>query len=178
MLGNLSFGDYFKKGRFIQFAWELLTKVSQMPTEKKTEKCWTTSKRPTDEATDLWTKVIACRTKERACAIGRISRAARSTRADNFWPMADTGPCGPCSAKISTTTGPGIRAVPPGSADARWHRYIAIWTSSSVPDTATTRASMTPLPQALRGHRHGPGAGAAVLRTCTRNDEIDLFQDR
>src|SRR5947209_13015031 len=119
MLGNFSFGDYFKKDA-IAFAWELYTKVYKLPPEK----LWTTVYQTDDEAYDLWTKMVGV-PKERCVRIGDKPGGAKF-QSDNFWQMADTGPCGPCS-EIFYDHGPGIAGGPPGSADADGDRYIEIW---------------------------------------------------
>ncbi|HEU4725444.1 MAG TPA: alanine--tRNA ligase-related protein, partial [Candidatus Eisenbacteria bacterium] len=119
MLGNFSFGDYFKKDA-IQFAWELLTKVYKLPGEK----LWATVYETDDEAFELWTRVIGL-PKERVVRIGD-KPGGQKYQSDNFWQMADTGPCGPCS-EIFYDRGPGIAGGPPGSADADGDRYTEIW---------------------------------------------------
>ena len=110
MLGNFSFGDYFKKDA-IAFAWELLTKVYKLPPEK----LWTTVYQTDDEAYELWTKMIGL-PKERVVRIGD-KPGGQKYQSDNFWQMADTGPCGPCS-EIFYDHGAGIEGGPPGSMPA------------------------------------------------------------
>src|SRR3982750_3890781 len=117
MLGNFSFGDYFKKDA-IHFAWELLTKVYKLDPSQ----LWVTVYHTDDEAYELWTKVIGIR-KDRVVRIGDKGQKYQS---DNFWQMADTGPCGPCS-EIFYDHGAGIEGGPPGSPDADGDRYIEIW---------------------------------------------------
>src|ERR671926_514303 len=119
MLGNFSFGDYFKRDA-IGFAWELLTDVYRLPKEK----LWTTVYHEDDEAYEIWTKVIGV-PADRCIRIGDKSGAGKY-QSDNFWQMADTGPCGPCS-EIFYDHGPGIPGGPPGSPDADGDRYIEIW---------------------------------------------------
>ena len=108
MLGNFSFGDYFKKDA-IQFAWELLTKVYKLDPKR----LWATVYHTDDEGYDLWTKVVGL-PKDRVVRVGDKGQKYQS---DNFWQMADTGPCGPCS-EIFYDHGPGIEGGPPGSPDA------------------------------------------------------------
>src|SRR5438034_2152781 len=117
MLGNFSFGDYFKKDA-IQFAWELLTAVYKLPAEK----LWATVYQTDDEAYDVWTKLIGLPPER----VVRIGDKGQKYQSDNFWQMADTGPCGPCS-EIFYDHGPGIEGGPPGSPDADGDRYTEIW---------------------------------------------------
>src|ERR1700741_1295596 len=119
MLGNFSFGDYFKRDA-IHFAWELLTKVFKLPADK----LWTTVYHTDDEAFDIRTQEIGV-PKDRCVRIGDKPGGPKY-QSDNFWQMADTGPCGPCS-EIFYDHGPGIDGGPPGSADAEGDRYIEIW---------------------------------------------------
>ncbi|MFT4171923.1 MAG: alanine--tRNA ligase [Rhodocyclaceae bacterium] len=118
MLGNFSFGDYFKRDA-IHFAWELLTDVYKLPKDK----LWTTVYAEDDEAYDIWTKEIGV-PAERCVRIGDNKGARYAS--DNFWQMADTGPCGPCS-EIFYDHGADVWGGPPGSADADGDRYIEIW---------------------------------------------------
>src|ERR1700758_5136281 len=119
MLGNFSFGDYFKRDA-IKYAWELLTVEYGLPKEK----LWTTASETDDEAYDIWTNVIGV-PKDRCIRIGD-KPGGRKYESDNFWQMADTGPCGPCS-QIFYDHGPGIPGGPPGSPDQDGDRYIEIW---------------------------------------------------
>src|SRR6516162_5952218 len=118
MLGNFSFGDYFKRDA-IRFAWELLTKVYQLPADK----LWTTVYIDDDEAYELWTKDIGV-PAERCIRIGD-NKGARYASV-NFWQMADTGPCGPCS-EIFYDHGPDVWGGPPGSPESEGDRYIERW---------------------------------------------------
>lgn len=111
MLGNFSFGDYFKR-EAIAFAWELLTAGYGLPEEK----LWVTVFEDDDEAADLWLRDVGIPAK----------RFARIGASDNFWAMGDTGPCGPCS-EIFYDHGPEVAGGPPGSADADGDRYVEIW---------------------------------------------------
>jgi len=169
MLGNFSFGDYFKKDA-IQFAWELLTKVYQLPAER----LWTTVYETDDEAYDLWTKTIGV-PKERCIRVGDKPGGARY-QSDNFWQMADTGPCGPCS-EIFYDHGPGIAGGPPGSPDADGDRYIEIWNLVFMQYNRDEKGVMTPLPKPCVDTGMGLERIAAVLQHVHSNYEIDLFQD-
>ena len=119
MLGNFSFGDYFKRDA-IRFAWQLLTEVYKLPKEK----LWATVYVDDDEAYDIWTKEIGV-PAERCVRIGDKPGQPKYV-SDNFWQMADTGPCGPCS-EIFYDHGPEVEGGPPGSPDADGDRYIEIW---------------------------------------------------
>ncbi len=173
MLGNFSFGDYFKRDA-IRFAWELLTKVYQLPPDR----LWTTVYHEDDEAYNLWTKDIGV-PKERCVRIGDKPGAPRY-QSDNFWQMADTGPCGPCT-EIFWDHGPGIPGGPPGSKDADGDRYVEIWNlvfmqyqrEKSGDDTFV----LTPLPKPCVDTGMGLERVAAVLQGVHDNYQIDLFQD-
>jgi alanyl-tRNA synthetase len=169
MLGNFSFGDYFKKDA-IEFAWELLTKVYKLPPER----LWTTVYQTDDEAYDLWTRVIGV-PKERCIRIGDKPGGAKF-QSDNFWQMADTGPCGPCS-EIFYDHGPGIPGGPPGSPDADADRYIEIWNLVFMQFNRDEAGVMHPLPKPSVDTGMGLERIAAVLQHVHSNYEIDLFQD-
>jgi alanyl-tRNA synthetase len=169
MLGNFSFGDYFKKDA-IQFSWELLTKVYKLPPER----LWTTVYETDDEAYELWTKTIGV-PKERVVRIGDKPGGAKF-QSDNFWQMADTGPCGPCS-EIFYDHGPGIPGGPPGSPDADGDRYIEIWNLVFMQYNRDDKGAMTPLPKPCVDTGMGLERIAAVLQHVHSNYEIDLFQD-
>jgi alanyl-tRNA synthetase len=169
MLGNFSFGDYFKKDA-IQYAWELLTQVYRLPPER----LWTTVYETDDEAYDLWTRTIGV-PKERCVRIGDKPGGAKY-QSDNFWQMADTGPCGPCS-EIFYDHGPGIAGGPPGSADADGDRYIEIWNLVFMQYDRDAKGVMTPLPKPCVDTGMGLERIAAVLQGRHSNYEIDLFQD-
>jgi alanyl-tRNA synthetase len=169
MLGNFSFGDYFKKDA-IQFAWELLTRVYKLPPEK----LWTTVYETDDEAYDLWTKTIGV-PKERCVRIGDKPGGLKY-QSDNFWQMADTGPCGPCS-EIFYDHGPGIAGGPPGSPDADGDRYIEIWNLVFMQYDRDAQGVLTPLPKPCVDTGMGLERIAAVLQGKHSNYEIDLFQD-
>ena len=169
MLGNFSFGDYFKKDA-IQFAWELLTKVYGLPPER----LWTTVYQTDDEAYELWTKVIGV-PPERCVRIGD-KPGGQKYQSDNFWQMADTGPCGPCS-EIFYDHGPGIEGGPPGSAEADGDRYIEIWNLVFMQFNRDEQGVMHPLPKPSVDTGMGLERIAAVLQGKHSNYEIDLFQD-
>ncbi|HMA88883.1 MAG TPA: alanine--tRNA ligase [Burkholderiales bacterium] len=169
MLGNFSFGDYFKKDA-IRFAWELLTEVYKLPAER----LWTTVYQTDDEAYELWTREIGM-PKERCIRIGD-KPGGQKYQSDNFWQMADTGPCGPCS-EIFYDHGPGIAGGPPGSPDADGDRYIEIWNLVFMQFNRDEQGVMHPLPKPSVDTGMGLERIAAVLQGKHSNYEIDLFQD-
>src|SRR5687767_8305226 len=169
MLGNFSFGDYFKKDA-IQFAWELLTKVYGLSAER----LWTTVYHTDDEAYELWTKMIGV-PPERCVRIGDKPGGPKY-QSDNFWQMADTGPCGPCS-EIFYDHGPGVAGGPPGSPDADGDRYIEIWNLVFMQFNRDEKGVMHPLPKPSVDTGMGLERIAAVLQAKHSNYEIDLFQD-
>ena len=168
MLGNFSFGDYFKRDA-IHFAWELLTKRYGLPAEK----LWTTVYIDDDEAYDVWTKEIGV-PAERCIRIG--DNLGSEFASDNFWQMADTGPCGPCS-EIFFDHGPDIFGGPPGSPDAEGDRYIEIWNLVFMQYNRDASGTMTPLPRPCVDTGMGLERLAAVLQHVHSNYEIDLFAD-
>src|SRR5262245_32681595 len=169
MLGNFSFGDYFKRDA-IQFAWELLTKVYRLDPQR----LWTTVYETDDEAYDLWTKLIGV-PPERCVRIGD-KPCGQKYQSDNFWQMAATGPCGPCS-EIFYDHGPGIAGGPPGSADADGDRYIEIWNLVFMQFNRDDKGVMHPLPKPSVDTGMGLERIAAVLQGKHDNYQIDLFQD-
>jgi alanyl-tRNA synthetase len=169
MLGNFSFGDYFKRDA-IRFAWELLTKVYGLPRER----LWTTVYHEDDEAYDLWVKEIGV-PKERCVRIGDKSGAPKY-QSDNFWQMADTGPCGPCS-EIFYDHGPEFAGGPPGSPEADGDRYIEIWNLVFMQFNRDEKAVLNPLPKPSVDTGMGLERIAAVMQGVHSNYEIDLFQD-
>src|SRR3989454_7415104 len=172
MLGNFSFGDYFKKDA-IQFAWELLTKVSKLDPKR----LWATVYQTDDEAYDVWTKTIGL-PPERVVRIGD-KPGGQKYQSDNFWQMADTGPCGPCS-EIFYDHGPGIEGGPPGSPDADGDRYIEIWNLVFMQfnrERSGDSFVMHPLPRPSVDTGMGLERIAAILQSKHSNYEIDLFQD-
>ncbi|HLF39732.1 MAG TPA: alanine--tRNA ligase, partial [Burkholderiales bacterium] len=169
MLGNFSFGDYFKRDA-IRFAWELLTKVYHLPPDRM----WTTVYHEDDEAYDLWTKDIGV-PKSRCVRIGD-KPGAPQYQSDNFWQMADTGPCGPC-AEIFWDHGPGIPGGPPGSKDADSDRYVEIWNLVFMQFNRDENGVLHPLPKPSVDTGMGLERVAAVLQGVHDNYQIDLFQD-
>jgi len=169
MLGNFSFGDYFKRDA-IRFAWELLTKTFKLPPEK----LWTTVYHEDNEAYEIWTRDIGV-PAERCIRIGD-KPGAPQYQSDNFWQMADTGPCGPCS-EIFYDHGPGIPGGPPGSPDADGDRYIEIWNLVFMQFNRDEKGVLNPLPKPSVDTGMGLERIAAVLQGVHSNYEIDLFQD-
>src|SRR2546421_11338608 len=169
MLGNFSFGDYFKQDA-IRFAWELLTRIFKLPPER----LWATVYRTDDEAYGLWTKIVGL-PKERVVRVGD-KPGGQKYQSDNFWQMADTGPCGPCS-EIFYDHGPGIEGGPPGSAGADGDRYIEIWNLVFMQYNRDEQGNMNPLPKPSVDTGMGLERIAAVLQGKHSNYEIDLFQD-
>ncbi|HET7031553.1 MAG TPA: alanine--tRNA ligase, partial [Casimicrobiaceae bacterium] len=168
MLGNFSFGDYFKRDA-IRYAWELLTKVYGLPPEK----LWTTVYIDDDEAFDVWTKDIGVPV-ERCVRIGDNQGAKYAS--DNFWQMADTGPCGPCS-EIFYDHGPEVWGGPPGSPESEGDRYIEIWNLVFMQFNRDESGVMHPLPKPSVDTGMGLERLAAVLQGVHSNYEIDLFQE-
>ncbi len=168
MLGNFSFGDYFKRDA-IHFAWELLTKDFALPAEK----LWTTVYIDDDEAYDIWTKQVGV-PPERCVRIGDNKGAKYAS--DNFWQMADTGPCGPCS-EIFYDHGPEVWGGPPGSAESEGDRYIEIWNLVFMQFNRDDKGVMHPLPKPSVDTGMGLERLAAVMQHVHSNYEIDLFQD-
>ena len=169
MLGNFSFGDYFKS-EAIRYAWELLTGVYGLDPERM----WATVYHEDDEAYDIWTKEIGV-PEERCVRIGDKPGAPRY-QSDNFWQMADTGPCGPCS-EIFWDHGPGIPGGPPGSKDADGDRFVEIWNLVFMQFNRDEHGTMHPLPKPSVDTGMGLERIAAVLQGVHSNYEIDLFQD-
>jgi alanyl-tRNA synthetase len=169
MLGNFSFGDYFKRDA-IRYAWELLTEVYGIPKEK----LWVTVYHEDDEAYEIWTREIGV-PEERCVRIGDKAGAPKFT-SDNFWQMADTGPCGPCS-EIFYDHGAGIEGGPPGSPDADGDRYIEIWNLVFMQFNRDEAGVLHPLPKPSVDTGMGLERLAAVLQHVHSNYEIDLFQE-
>ena len=168
MLGNFSFGDYFKRDA-IHYAWELLTEVFKLPKEK----LWTTVYAEDDEAYDIWTREIGI-PPERCIRIGDNKGARYAS--DNFWMMGDTGPCGPCS-EIFYDHGPEIWGGPPGSEDQDGDRYIEIWNNVFMQFNRDEHGVMHPLPKPSVDTGMGLERVAAVLQHVHSNYGIDLFQN-
>ena len=167
MLGNFSFGDYFKKDA-IAYAWELLTGVWQLPKEKLLVTIYHTD----DEAFDIWHKDIGL-PPERIIRIGDNKGAPYAS--DNFWQMADTGPCGPCT-EIFYDHGEHIAGGPPGSPDEDGDRYIEIWNNVFMQFDRQPDGTLLPLPAPCVDTGMGLERIAAVLQHVHSNYEIDLFE--
>jgi alanyl-tRNA synthetase len=159
MLGNFSFGDYFKK-EAIQFAWNFLTGTLGLPPER----LWVTCHVSDDEAEEIWVNDIGFPRE-------RISRLDE----DNFWQMGDTGPCGPCS-EIFYDHGPDVPGGPPGSPDDDLDRYIEIWNLVFMQFNRDASGEMNPLPAPSVDTGMGLERIAAVMQKVHSNYEIDLFQ--
>lgn len=168
MLGNFSFGDYFKR-EAIAWAWELLTKVYKLPAER----LWVTVYIEDDEAYDIWNKEIGV-PAERIVRIGD-NKGARYM-SDNFWMMGDTGPCGPCS-EIFFDRGPKIQGGPPGSPDEDGDRYMEIWNLVFTQFNRDTAGNMNRLPKPNIDTGMGLERLASVLQQVDTNYDIDLFQN-
>ncbi|KVO77609.1 alanine--tRNA ligase [Burkholderia ubonensis] len=168
MLGNFSFGDYFKHDA-IKFAWELLTTVYQLPKEK----LWVTVYQEDDEAYDIWAKEVGVPV-ERIIRIGDNKGARYAS--DNFWTMGDTGPCGPCT-EIFYDHGPDVWGGPPGSPEEDGDRYIEIWNLVFMQFNRDAQGNMTRLPKQCVDTGMGLERLAAVLQHVHSNYEIDLFQN-
>jgi len=166
MLGNFSFGDYFKRDA-LKFAWELLTEVYKLPKDK----LWATVYAEDDEAYDLWANEIGL-PKERIVRIGDNKGGRYAS--DNFWMMGDTGPCGP-SSEIFFDHGPEIAGGPPGSADEDGDRYIEIWNNVFMQFNRDEAGVMHKLPKPSVDTGMGLERLTAVLQHVHSNYEIDLF---
>lgn len=160
MLGNFSFGDYFKR-EAIHFAWDFLTKDLQLPKEK----LWVTVYEKDKEAEDIWLKDVKVDPK-------RFSRCGDS---DNFWAMGPTGPCGPCT-EIFYDHGPDVAGGPPGSPDADGDRYIEIWNLVFMQYDRATDGTLTPLPKPSVDTGMGLERITAVMQGVHNNYDTDLFQ--
>jgi alanyl-tRNA synthetase len=166
MLGNFSFGDYFKKDA-IAYAWELLTVHFKLPKDK----LWATVYAEDDEAYDIWLKDIGL-PPERIVRIG--DNKGGRYMSDNFWMMGDTGPCGPCS-EIFYDHGPEVAGGPPGSPEQDGDRYIEIWNNVFMQFNRTEDGVMHPLPKPSVDTGMGLERLAAVLQHVHSNYQIDLF---
>ena len=167
MLGNFSFGDYFKHDA-IRFAWDLLTQRFMIPKEK----LWVTVYAEDDEAFGIWSDEIGV-PKERIIRIGDNKGARYAS--DNFWQMADTGPCGPCS-EIFYDHGPDVAGGPPGSPEQDGDRYIEIWNLVFMQYERDESGVLSALPRPCVDTGMGLERIAAVLQGVHSNYEIDLFQ--
>ena len=168
MLGNFSFGDYFKRDA-IHYAWELLTKVYQLPAER----LWVTVYQDDDEAFAIWANEVGV-PADRIIRIGDNKGARYAS--DNFWQMADTGPCGPCS-EIFYDHGPEVWGGPPGSPEQDGDRYIEVWNLVFMQFERDESGTLTPLPKPCVDTGMGLERIAAVLQHVHSNYEIDLFQN-
>ena len=160
MLGNFSFGEYFKEDA-IHYAWDFLTNVIGLPADK----LWVTVYADDDEAADIWLKHIKVDPK-------KFTRIGTS---DNFWSMGDTGPCGPCS-EIFYDHGPEIEGGPPGTPDEDGDRYIEIWNLVFMQFNRDQDGNMEPLPRPSVDTGMGLERLAAILQQVHNNYDIDLFQ--
>jgi len=159
MLGNFSFGDYFKE-KAIKLAWEFLTETLGLPEEK----LWVTVFEDDDEAADIWLNTMKV----------DANRFSRLGAKDNFWAMGDTGPCGPCS-EIFYDHGPDVPGGPPGSPDEDGDRYIEIWNLVFMQFDRKGSGEMTPLPKPSVDTGMGLERVAAVMQGVHSNYDIDLF---
>ena len=161
MLGNFSFGDYFKRDA-IRFAWDFLTRTLKLDGSR----LWVTVFRDDDEAADIWLKEIGI-PSERFTRLGEQS---------NFWSMGDTGPCGPCS-EIFYDHGPSVPGGPPGSADEDGDRFVEIWNLVFMQFERSADAKMTPLPRPSVDTGMGLERICAVMQGVHSIYDIDLFQN-
>jgi len=160
MLGNFSFGDYFKREAIV-YAWEFLTRELKISPER----LWVTVYKDDDEAADIWLQEIGVDRK----------RFSRQGEKDNFWSMGDTGPCGPCS-EIFYDHGPGIPGGPPGSPDEEGDRYVEIWNLVFMQYNRDEQGKLTPLPKPSVDTGMGLERLAAVMQGVHSNYDIDLFR--
>jgi alanyl-tRNA synthetase len=161
MLGNFSFGDYFKR-QAIKFAWEFLTVTLKIPAEK----LWITVYAEDDEAADIWLNEVGI----------DASRFTRIATTDNFWQMGDIGPCGPCS-EIFYDHGWEIAGGPPGTPEAEGDRYVEIWNLVFMQYNRDSAGVLHPLPRPSVDTGMGLERISAVMQQVHSNYEIDLFQD-
>jgi alanyl-tRNA synthetase len=159
MLGNFSFGDYFKR-EAIQYAWDFLTGTLELPAEK----LWVTVFNDDDEAADIWLKEMKIDPE----------RFTRMGEKDNFWAMGDTGPCGPCS-EIFYDHGPEVEGGPPGSPDEDGDRYVEVWNLVFMQFDRSADGTMTPLPKPSVDTGMGLERMAAVMQGVHSNYKVDLF---
>ena len=167
MLGNWSFGDYFKRESLL-WSWELLTEVFKLPKERLLATVYADD----DEAYDIWTQVIGL-PPERVIRIG--DNKGGRYKSDNFWMMADTGPCGPCS-EIFYDHGAHIPGGPPGSPDEDGDRFIEIWNNVFMQYNMADDGSVSPLPAPCVDTGMGLERLAAILQGVHSNYDIDVFQ--
>ncbi|SFD86797.1 alanine--tRNA ligase [Nitrosomonas sp. Nm166] len=160
MLGNFSFGDYFKRNAIL-FAWDFLTNTLKIPRDK----LWVTVYAEDYEAADIWLNEVGI----------EAARVVRIATMDNFWQMGDTGPCGPCS-EIFYDHGPEIEGGPPGSANADGDRYIEIWNLVFMQYNRDSTGTLHPLPRPSVDTGMGLERISAVMQQVHSNYDIDLFQ--
>ena len=160
MLGNFSFGDYFKRNAIL-FAWDFLTNTLKIPRDK----LWITVYSEDDEAADIWLNEVGV----------EPARVVRIATMDNFWQMGDTGPCGPCS-EIFYDHGPDVQGGPPGSPDADGDRYIEIWNLVFMQYNRDSAGTLHPLPKPSVDTGMGLERISAVMQHVHSNYDIDLFQ--
>jgi len=168
MLGNFSFGDYFKRDA-IKYAWQFLTEVIGLPAEK----LWITVYETDDEAADIWLNEI-CVDPSHFTRIGD-KPGGKPNESDNFWSMGDTGPCGPCS-EIFYDHGADIWGGPPGTADEDGDRFIEIWNLVFMQFNRDVSGKMKPLPKPSVDTGMGLERLAAILQNVHNNYDIDIFQ--
>jgi len=161
MLGNFSFGDYFKQDA-IRFAWEFITQILQIPPAR----LWVTVYQEDDEAAEIWLKEIGL----------DPARLTRCGSASNFWSMGDTGPCGPCT-EIFYDHGPEIAGGPPGTPEEDGDRYVEIWNLVFMQYNRDANGTLTPLPKPSVDTGMGLERLAAVMQGVHSNYDIDLFQN-
>jgi len=161
MLGNFSFGDYFKRDA-IRYAWTFLTEVIELPPER----LWVTVYEEDDEAASLWLEDIGI----------DPNRFSRIGAADNFWSMGDTGPCGPCS-EIFYDHGPAVAGGPPGTPEEDGDRYVEIWNLVFMQFDRAANGALNPLPKPSIDTGMGLERLAAVVQGVTNNFDIDLFRN-
>ena len=161
MLGNFSFGDYFKEEAIV-YAWEFLTKTLKLPEEK----LWISVYKDDDEAADIWKDKIGVNPE----------RIVRLGEADNFWSMGDTGPCGPCS-EIYFDHGEHIEGTPPGSPGDEGDRFVEIWNLVFMQYNRNDKGDMSPLPKPSVDTGMGLERIAAVMQGVNSNYETDLFKN-
>ncbi|WPL15986.1 Alanine--tRNA ligase [Thiorhodovibrio winogradskyi] len=161
MLGNFSFGDYFKR-EAINYAWDFLTQILHLPPER----LWVTVYTEDDEAADIWLKELKV----------DPTRFSRCGEKDNFWSMGDTGPCGPCS-EIFYDHGPEIPGGPPGSEDAEADRYVEIWNLVFMQFNRDASGQLSALPRPSVDTGMGLERLAAVVQGVHSNYDIDLFRN-
>ena len=167
MLGNFSFGDYFKHDA-IRFAWEFLTVTLKLPKEK----LWVTVYQDDDEAYSIWADEIGV-PKDRITRIG--DKGGQKYHSDNFWTMGDTGPCGPCT-EIFFDHGPEVAGGPPGTPEEDGDRYIEIWNNVFMQYNRDENGVLHPLPKPSVDTGMGLERISAVMQGVHSNYEIDLFQ--